>query len=408
MNLIVQKFGGTSVADAAKIQRAARRAVRAKLSGKRVVMVVSAMGKTTDVLVGLARELSEAPPKREMDMLLSTGEQVSIALMAMAIHEAGHDAISLTGGQLGLLTDSMHTQARIQEISRDRITHELDMGKIVIVAGFQGIDATGEIFTLGRGASDTTAAALAAVLGAEICEIYTDVDGIYTSDPRKVPRARKIDVISYDEMLEMAAVGAGVMHSRAIEFGKKYGVPIHVRSSLTDQPGTMIMERNEGLEDIAVRGVTLKEDLATVVMTRVPNTPGIAGEVFAEVARHHLLVDDIIQNYVEDGKIANIGFSTNQTQVQDALAVCRKMADERGFGPVIEDENVSKISVVGIGMRSHAGVAATMFKALADAKINIDTISTSEIVISVIVRKEDGPRALQTVHHAFGLDETTA
>jgi aspartate kinase len=408
MNLIVQKFGGTSVADAAKIQRAARRAVRAKLSGKRVVMVVSAMGKTTDVLVGLARELSEAPPKREMDMLLSTGEQVSIALMAMAIHEAGHDAISLTGGQLGLLTDSMHTQARIQEISRDRITHELDMGKIVIVAGFQGIDASGEIFTLGRGASDTTAAALAAVLGADICEIYTDVDGIYTSDPRKVPRARKIDVISYDEMLEMAAVGAGVMHSRAIEFGKKYGVPIHVRSSLTDQPGTMIMERNEGLEDIAVRGVTLKEDLATVVMTRVPNTPGIAGEVFAEVARHHLLVDDIIQNYVEDGKIANIGFSTNQTQVKDALAVCRKMADERGFGPVIEDENVSKISVVGIGMRSHAGVAATMFKALADAKINIDTISTSEIVISVIVRKEDGPRALQTVHHAFGLDETTA
>jgi aspartate kinase len=408
MNLIVQKFGGTSVADAAKIQRAARRAVRAKLSGKRVVMVVSAMGKTTDVLVGLARELSDAPPKREMDMLLSTGEQVSIALMAMAIHEAGHDAISLTGGQLGLLTDSVHTQARIQEISRDRITHELDMGKIVIVAGFQGIDASGEIFTLGRGASDTTAAALAAVLGADICEIYTDVDGIYTSDPRKVPRARKIDVISYDEMLEMAAVGAGVMHSRAIEFGKKYGVPIHVRSSLTDQPGTMIMERNEGLEDIAVRGVTLKEDLATVVMTRVPNTPGIAGEVFAEVARHHLLVDDIIQNYVEDGKIANIGFSTNQTQVQDALAVCRKMADERGFGPVIEDENVSKISVVGIGMRSHAGVAATMFKALADAKINIDTISTSEIVISVIVRKEDGPRALQTVHHAFGLDETTA
>jgi aspartate kinase len=302
----------------------------------------------------------------------------------------------------------VHTQARIQEISRDRITHELDMGKIVIVAGFQGIDASGEIFTLGRGASDTTAAALAAVLGADICEIYTDVDGIYTSDPRKVPRARKIDVISYDEMLEMAAVGAGVMHSRAIEFGKKYGVPIHVRSSLTDQPGTMIMERNEGLEDIAVRGVTLKEDLATVVMTRVPNTPGIAGEVFAEVARHHLLVDDIIQNYVEDGKIANIGFSTNQTQVKDALAVCRKMADERGFGPVIEDENVSKISVVGIGMRSHAGVAATMFKALADAKINIDTISTSEIVISVIVRKEDGPRALQTVHHAFGLDETTA
>ncbi|HRX86386.1 MAG TPA: aspartate kinase [Phycisphaerae bacterium] len=410
MSLIVQKFGGTSVADAAKIQRAARRAVRAKLDGKRVVIVVSAMGGTTDDLIRLAREVAQEtdPPKREMDMLLSTGEQVSIALMAMAIHAAGHDAISLTGGQLGLFTDSRHTQARIQQISRDRINRELDAGRIVIVAGFQGIDAAGEIYTLGRGASDTTAAALAAVLGAEICEIYTDVDGIYTTDPRVVPQARKMDAISYDEMLEMAATGAGVMHSRAIEFGKKFGVPIHVRSSLTDQPGTMIMERKEGLEDVAVRGATLKEDLATIVLTRVPNTPGIAAEVFAEVAKHHVLVDDIIQNFFEDGQVANIGFSTNQHQAKEALAVCQRMAEERGFGGVELDENVSKVSIVGIGMRTHAGVAATMFKSLSDARINIDNISTSEIVISVIVHKEDGPRALQVVHEAFGLDQAPA
>ncbi|MCB9850507.1 MAG: aspartate kinase [Phycisphaerales bacterium] len=408
MSLIVQKFGGTSVADAAKIQRAARRAIRAKLDGKQVVMVVSAMGKTTDILVGLAREVAKTPPKREMDMLLSTGEQVSIALMAMAIHDAGHAAISLTGGQLGLITDSVHTQARIQEISRERISEELNAGKIVIVAGFQGIDESGEIYTLGRGASDTTAAALAAVLGAEICEIYTDVDGIYTSDPRKVPQARKMDVINYDEMLEMAATGAGVMHSRAIEFGKKFGVPIHVRSSLTDQPGTMIMEHKEGLEDVAVRGATLKEDLATIVMSRVQNTPGVAAEVFAEVARNHILVDDIIQNFIEDGKFANIGFSTNQSQGQEALEICQRMAKERGFGPVDLDEKVNKVSIVGVGMRSHVGVASTMFRALSEAKINIDSISTSEIVISVIVREEDGLRALQTVHKAFKLDQPPA
>ncbi len=405
MALIVQKFGGTSVADAAKIQRAARRAIRAKMDGKQVVMVVSAMGKTTDTLIALAREIAPHPPKREMDMLLTTGEQVSIALMAMAIHASGHQAISLTGGQLGLVTDSVHTQARIQTISQDRITQELVAGRIVIVAGFQGIDESGEITTLGRGASDTTAAALAAVLGAELCEIYTDVDGIYTTDPRIVPQARKLDAISYDEMLEMAAVGAGVMHSRAIEFAKKFNVPIHVRSSLTDQPGTMIMETTPGLEDVAVRGATLKEDLATVVLTRLPNNPGIAAEVFAEVGRHKILVDDIIQNYYDDGRLANIGFSTNQTQVDEALEVCKRMANDRGFGEVEVDENVSKVSVVGVGMRTHTGVAATMFQALAKARINIDSISTSEIVISCIVRREDGPRALQAVHEAFGLDQ---
>lgn len=405
MSIIVQKFGGTSVANSDKIHRAARRAIREKLLGKQVVMTVSAMGGTTDQLLDLARQVCSDPPKRELDMLLTTGEQVSIALMAMAIQSVGHEAISLTGGQLGLMTDSIHTQARIQTISKDRINNELSAGRIVIVAGFQGIDATGEITTLGRGASDTTAAALAAVLGAEVCEIYTDVDGVYTTDPRQVPEARKIDAITYDEMLEMAAVGAKVMHSRAIEFAKKYNVPIHVRSSLTDEPGTMIMNQTQGMEDVAVRGATLKQDLATIVFTRVPNTPGIAADIFAEVGRHRILVDDIIQNFSEDRKFANVGFSTEQAQAAEALDICRRLAQERGFGGVALDENVSKVSVVGIGMRTHTGVASTMFKALADAQVNIDSISTSEIVISAIVPKKDGPKALQAVHKAFKLDQ---
>ncbi len=406
MALIVQKFGGTSVANADKIHRAARRAIRSKLDGKKVVLVVSAMGKTTDHLIDLAREVTPIPPRREMDMLLTTGEQVSIALMAMAIQSVGHEAISLTGGQLGLMTDNRHSQARIQNISKERLFRELDAGRIVIVAGFQGVDESGEITTMGRGASDTTAAALAAVLDAEICEIYTDVDGIYTSDPRVVPEARKLEAISYDEMLEMAGAGAGVMHSRAIEFAKKYNVPIHVRSSLTDQPGTMIMEKTPGMEDVAVRGASLKVDLATIVMTRVPNEPGIAAEIFAEVGKHHIVVDDIIQNFYDDRKLANVGFSTNQDQALEGVEVCRRMAEARGFGPVELDENVSKVSVVGVGMRSHAAVAARMFEALRDAKVNIDTISTSEIVISCIVPQEHGPRALQAVHKAFELDKT--
>ncbi|MCH7527673.1 MAG: aspartate kinase, partial [Planctomycetes bacterium] len=296
MSLTVQKFGGTSVSDAQKIHRAARRAIRAKLAGDRVVMVVSAMGRTTDKLLALANDVCPNPPKRELDMLLTTGEQVSIALMAMAIHWAGHEAISLTGAQLGLVTDSVHTKARIRKIERQRLERELDAGKIVIVAGFQGIDEAGEITTLGRGASDTTAAALAAVLGAERCEIYTDVDGGYTADPRLVPGARKIDRISYDEMLEMAASGAGVMHSRAIEFGMRFNVPIHVRSSLTDTPGTVIMSESEGMEQIAIRGVTLREDLARIVLVAVPAESGIASAIFDEVAKSGIVVDDIVQN----------------------------------------------------------------------------------------------------------------
>ncbi len=403
--MIVQKFGGTSLAEPEKIHRAARRAIRAKLEGRKVVLVVSAMGHTTDELIGLAKAVCHDPPKRELDMLLTTGEQVSIALMAMAIDAAGHEAISLTAGQLGLVTDSAHSRARIQRISRERIDRELSAGKIVIIAGFQGIDAGGEITTLGRGASDTTATALGAVLGAEVCEIYTDVDGVYTADPRVVPKARKIDDISYDVMLEMAAAGAVVMHSRAIEFAKKFNVPVHVRSSLTDAKGTMIMAETQSMEAIAVQGVTLKEDLAFVSLQAVPNTPGIAARIFAEVAKNHIVVDDIVQNIYDGGKFANLGFSTNASEAREARTVCERLAASLGIGGVEVDEGVSKLSAIGVGMRTHTGIAATMFEALAQAAINIENISTSEIVISCIVRREDGPKALRFIHDAFRLDQ---
>jgi aspartate kinase len=406
MSLIVQKFGGTSLLDAEMIHRAARRAIRAKLEGHGVVLVVSAMGKSTDKLLALAGAVSACPPNRELDMLLTTGEQVSIALMAIAIHAAGHRAISLTAAQLGLVTDSAHTGARIQRISRDRIDRELSTGHVVIVAGFQGIDASGEITTMGRGASDTTAAALAALLDAEVCEIYTDVDGVYTADPRKVPQARKIDQISYGVMLEMAAAGATVMHPRAIAFGKKFDIPIHVRSSATDAEGTMIMQETPGMEAVSVQGVTLREDLAVVSLNGVPNTPGIAARIFAEVARHHILVDDIVQNIYDGGTLANLGFSTSAGDAAGARAVCERLAADLGIEHVEVDEEVSKVSAIGVGMRTQSGTASTMFDALAKNEINIKNISTSEIVVSCIVRREDGTKALKHIHDAFGLDKT--
>lgn len=403
MGLIVQKFGGTSVSDAQKIHRAARRAIRARLEGHRIVMVVSAMGRTTDKLLALAREVSTGPPKRELDMLLTTGEQVCIALTAMAIHEAGHQAISLTAAQLGLVTDSVHTRARIRKIERRRLERELDSGKIVIVAGFQGIDAGGEITTLGRGASDTTATALAAVLDADACEIYTDVDGVYTADPRLVPHARKIDIISYDEMLEMASAGATVMHGRAIEFAMRFNVPIQVRSSLTDAPGTMIVAETEGMENIAVRGVTLREDLATIVLIGVPNIPGLAAIVFGTMADKNIIVDDIIQNLYARGEKANLGFLVAADDAPMAKEIAERLARRHGFEEVEFRDNVSKVSAIGVGMRSHSGVAATMFRAIGNAEINIHAISTSEIVISCMVPRSDGPRALAAVHDAFEL-----
>lgn len=405
MSLIVQKFGGTSLADAEKIHRAARRAMRSKLEGHCVVLVVSAMGESTDELLDLARQVCSDPPKRELDMLLTTGEQVSIALMAMAFESAGHEAISLTASQLGLLTDSAHTRARIQRISRERIDRELAQGRVVIVAGFQGTDAGGEITTMGRGASDTTAAALAGVLGAKRCEIYTDVEGVYTADPRLVPNARKIREISYDAMLELAGAGAGVLHPRAVDFAKKYNVPLEVRSSLTEAKGTLIMPETADMATFPVRGVTLREDLALVALTGLPNDTGMAARIFAELSAHQILVDDIVQSLADAGKIANISFSVASSDAAQACNACERLAHKYGPARVELDDDVAKVSAVGVGMRAHTGVAHTMFEALARAKINIKSISTSEIVIGCIIRRADGPEALRCVHDAFGLGD---
>ena len=404
MELVVQKFGGTSVADAERIRRAARRAIQAKLDGNHVVMVVSAMGKTTDKLLALAGEITDDPPRRELDMLLTTGEQVSISLMAMAINAAGHEAISLTGGQIGLITDAVHTKARIQNIEADRIREELSRDKIVIVAGFQGIDESGEITTLGRGASDTTAVALAAVLKAKYCEINTDVDGVYTTDPRIEPKARKIDQISYDEMLELASLGAGVMHSRAIEFGKKYSVDIHVRSSFTDTEGTLITHEVKQMEEIVVSGAAVKRDLAQFVLVGLPDKPGVAASLFAHVAEHNVAVDDIIQTSDQSGS-ASTSFTVEHSELAECKLLIEEIRNELSLKQVVCNDPVAKVSVVGVGMRSHTGVAQKMFSALAKAEVNIIAITTSEIKISCIIDPNDADKALQAVHAAFELDK---
>ena len=403
MSIIVQKFGGTSVADAERIHRAARRAILAKTSGHQVVMVVSAMGHTTDRLVELARQITRKPSKREMDMLLSTGEQVSIAVVAMAIHDAGHDAISLTGAQAGLMTDSSHTLARIKSIDTPRITKLLSDGKIVIVAGFQGVDPDFNITTLGRGGSDTTAVALAAALKAAACEIYTDVDGVYTTDPRVVPTARKLDRISYDEMLEMASLGAGVMHGRSIELGMKYGVEIHVRSSFTDTPGTLITKSSPDMEAIAVRGATLKRDIIRVTLAGLPNQPGVVASIFEEIAKRGIFVDDILQNVGATPETATLGFTVEHDDEAEVRGAAEALARRLKVGQWDVTANLARVSVIGVGMRSHRGVAATMFKALAEAKINIENITTSEVVISVLVRAAEAEKALNAVHSAFEL-----
>src|SRR5579875_2294473 len=416
MRLIVQKFGGTSVANAQRIMAAARRAIRAKQEGNQVIVVVSARGDTTDELIELAKEISEQPPAREMDMLLSTGEQISIALMAMAIQTLGERAISFTGAQVGIVTDSTHTKARIKSISTARMRQALAEGQIVIVAGFQGIDENWNITTLGRGGSDTTAVALAAVMKHDPafnepgatgaghddvgCEIYTDVDGIYTTDPRIVPEARKIDFISYDEMLELASAGAGVMHSRSIEFGKKFDVPIHVRSSFSDAEGTWIVPDAEWMRDVVVCGAALGRDEARISLNGVPDQPGISHRVFAAMADHHIVVDMIAQNVGEGGKAA-IGFTVLGDELPAALSVLRPLAAE--LGASIEfDEQVSKVSIVGTGMRTHSGVAERMFAALAAENVNMKMITTADIKISVLVSRKEGVKALRAVHQAFG------
>ncbi len=420
MPLVVQKFGGTSVATAERIMAAARRAIRAHQAGNQVVVVVSARGDTTDELISLAREITDKPPAREMDMLLSTGEQISIALMAMAIQTLGVPAISFTGAQIGIVTDSFHTKARIKNISTDRMRQAVAEGKIVIVAGFQGIDENYNITTLGRGGSDTTAVALAAVMkydrsaplfpspsGAETgdvgCEIYTDVDGVYTTDPRIAPQARKIEAISYDEMLELASVGAGVMHSRSIEFAKKFHVPLQVRSSFSDVEGTWIVPETEWMRDVPVCGAAIVKDESRIKLDGVPDKPGVSHRVFAAMAEHNIVVDMIAQNVGSNGKAA-IGFTVLANELPATLAVLRPLAAELG-ATVEHEDNVSKVSVVGAGMRTHTGVAERMFAALAAEQINMKMITTGDIKISALVDKAEGTRALRAVHQAFRLHE---
>jgi aspartate kinase len=409
--LVVQKFGGTSVATAERIMAAARRAIRARQAGKQVIVVVSARGDTTDELISLAREISDRPPAREMDMLLSTGEQISIALMAMAIESLGQPAISLTGAQIGIVTDSFHTKARIKNISTQRIRQALDEGKIVIVAGFQGIDEQYNITTLGRGGSDTTAVALAAVMkhapgtanGDVGCEIYTDVDGVYTTDPRLVAEARKLDMISYDEMLELASVGAGVMHSRSIEFAKKFGVPLQVRSSFSDTEGTWIVPEADWMRHIVVCGAALVRDEARVILDGVPDQPGISHRIFTAIAGQNIVVDMIAQNVGSAGK-ATVGFTVLRNDLPATLAVLRPLALQLG-AQVHQSEEASKVSVVGTGMRTHSGVAERMFAALAAENISLKMVTTGDIKISVLVDKKEGVRALRAVHQAFGLHQ---
>jgi aspartate kinase len=411
VRLVVQKFGGTSVANATRIMAAARRAIRAKQAGNQVIVVVSARGDTTDELIELAREITEQPPAREMDMLLSTGEQISIALMAMAIQALGERAISFTGAQIGIVTDSTHTKARIKSISTARMRQALAEGQIVIVAGFQGIDEHSNITTLGRGGSDTTAVALAAVMkhdpagapgnGAVDCEIFTDVDGVYTTDPRVVPEARKIDQISYDEMLELASVGAGVMHSRSIEFAKKFDVPVQVRSSFSDVEGTWIVPESPWMHASPVCGAALVKDEARVALNGVPDEPGVSHRIFAAIADRNIVVDMIAQGAGSNGRAA-IGFTVLRNELPATLQLLGPLAAELG-ATVEHDEEVSKVSIVGTGMRTHTGVAERMFAALAAENINLKMITTADIKISVLLSRADGIRALRAVHQAFDL-----
>lgn len=403
MPLIVQKFGGSSVADAEKIRAAARKAIRTQQQGNQVVMVVSAMGDTTDNLIDLANQVSERPSAREMDMLLSTGEQVSVALMAMAIHSLGAKAVSLTGAQIGIKTDATHTKARIKSISTERVQRLLNDGNIVIAAGFQGIDDDFDITTLGRGGSDTTAVALAAVLNADACEIYTDVDGVYTTDPRLLPEARHVERISYDEMLELASLGAGVMHNRSIEFAKKFGTAIHVRSSFSDTPGSMIVAEPE-FTDRPVCGAAVIKNDARVSVLGVPDKPGVSLQIFSPVAAKNVNVDMIVQNVAENG-LADISFTVPRNELAPTLELIQQAVDKLGSGKLVHDENVAKVSVVGLGMAKQSGVAEKMFAALAAERVNIQMITTSEIKISVLVERDAAATALRAVHRAFELDK---
>jgi aspartate kinase len=404
--IIVQKYGGTSVASTGRISAVADRVVHAREDGNDVVVVVSAMGDSTDELLQMAKQITSSPEPRELDMLLTAGERIAMSLLAIAINARGCKAASYTGSQAGIITDAQHGQAKIVEIRPRRIKESIDAGNVVIVAGFQGLSSSYEITTLGRGGSDTTAVAMAAALGAEICEIYTDVDGVYTADPHIEPSARKIAEISYEDMLEMAAAGAKVLQSRSVEYARRHGVRIHVRSSFTDQAGTWVREAIEPvMEGAMISGAALDVEEAKVTLDRVPDHPGVAATVFKAIAEEAINVDMIVQNISHQGA-TDLSFTAPIADLDRLSTALERISAEIGAERFTIDDQVAKISLVGAGMKSHPGVAADMFDALAEEGINIEMISTSPIRISCVIRRADGDRALRAVHARFGLDQT--
>lgn len=405
MALIVQKFGGTSVGSPEKIKAVAERVLRYKSKGNQMVVVLSAMSGETNRLVDLASQMQEFPDTREMDMLLSTGEQVTIALFAMAVKHAGGDAISFLGDQVKILTDSTHTRARIESIDSDKILAELEQGRVVIIAGFQGVNELGDITTLGRGGSDTTAVALAAALKADSCEIFTDVEGVYTTDPNICSKARKIDRISYDEMLELASLGAKVLDIRSVTFAKRYNVPIHVRSTFTETEGTWVVEEDKQMEGMIVSGVTYNKNEARITVSGVPNQPGLAAKIFTPISDADIIVDMIIQNQDAGRGKADMTFTVMRSDYERTLKLLQSVIPGIGADQVQGDTNITKISIVGVGMRNHSGIASTMFSVLAKEGINISMISTSEIKVSCVIEEKYTELAIRALHDAFELDK---
>ena len=403
MALIVQKYGGSSVADIDRISNVANRVAEYRRRGDQVVVVVSAMKGVTDNLIGMAKSFMPVPSEREMDVLLSTGEQTTIALLAIALQSMDIPAASLTGAQAGIVTDGVHSKAKILNITPEKIHELLNSGNVTIVAGFQGQTSKGHITTLGRGGSDLTAIALAAALEADLCQIFTDVDGVYTCDPRIVQSAKKLEDISYDEMLELASLGAKVMQSRSVEFAKKFGVVFEVRSSLNDNPGTIVKEETKSMEDVVIRGVSLDKNQAKITLVGVPDKPGVASLIFQRLATSAINVDMIVQNisHGTETPATDLSFTIDKPDVAKALGVIDTMHNEVSFGKVLTDENIGKLSIVGVGMRSHSGVAAKMFEVLANAGVNIQMISTSEIKISVVIDLDQAEGATNEVHNSF-------
>ncbi len=404
MALVVQKFGGTSMGSIDRIKHVAKRVLQEKEKGNDVVVVVSAMAGETDRLINLVKEITPEPNERDMDFVVSTGEQVSAGLLSIVLNSMGHPAISLTGWQAGIKTDKAFTKARILDIDVERIKKHLKDGKIVVITGFQGITETGDIATLGRGGSDTSAVAIAAALNADRCDIYTDVDGVYTADPRIVPEAKRIDVLSYEEMLELASLGAKVLQIRSVEFAMKYKVPLRVRSTFTEDEGTLIKEEDETMERVVVRGIAHNKNEARITVERVPDKPGIAAKIFDALAEANIPVDMIVQNVSVDG-FTDISFTVEKNDAAKAVKITKEVANEIGAKNVIRDDKIAKVSVVGLGMRSHAGVAGKVFETLAKYGINIVMISTSEIKISCIVDEKFTELAVRVLHEAFGLDK---